>query len=325
MQVNTAAKAGFTQPAAAEQLASTALTIDHLSFWKANALMAMATKPPPPQLTVSLAVQPGHCASPAAHTSTEKRLAGYWCNVCFCPFPPSSLLHLELATYVPGSFFQAGLFPYTLLEVSADDVDTYWDFAGFLRSAISEQKDALALSCPVHTGLQPHDLAGGLWLSGDPFTGGLCSLLSLIPVPCSSGAGGAGQGTWGSDMSSSLLGMAGCVVLGVLGLGASEPCIIGWVLPAVAWPFMCSFLMWCTTAAALKACWGGREKPHSEHEHPVCWMNVVHTKEQQGGNAELLGAAGMFAQRAENARSWHKHGEYHRLQTADAFEDYNFF
>lgn len=55
-------------------------------------------------------------------------------------------------------------------------------------------------------------------------------------------------------------------------------------------------------------------------------MDVIHVKQQQqGGNGELLGAAGMFAQCAESAHSCHKHGGYHSLQTADAFEDYNSF
>lgn len=204
----------------------------------------------------------GHC-----HLSSPTFASGL--------FSPSFLLHLELATYVPGNF-QGGFVPYTLSEVMPNDLDTYWDFPGLLRSTVSEQKDAFAFSCPMQAGLQPQVLAGGLWLSGetellpagsDPFTGGFCSFPSLVPVSCSSRAGGLGQaraGTRGSDVSLSLFGVGGWVVLGVLGLDASETCITGRVLPAAAWPFMWSFFMWCTTTAALKACWEGRQKAHGE-------------------------------------------------------------
>lgn len=160
-----------------------------------------------------------------------------------------------------------------------NDLDTYWDFADFLSSTVSEQKDAFVFSWPMQAGLQPQEvLVGGLWLSGRtrllpagsaPFSEWLCSFPSLVPASCSSGVGGFGQprvGTRGSDVSLSSLGVGGRVAtMGVLGLDASETCITGRALSAAAWPFMCSFFMWCTTAAALKACWGGRQKPHGEH------------------------------------------------------------
>lgn len=78
----------------------------------------------------------------------------------------------------------------------ANDLDTYWDFADFLSSTVSEQKDAFVFSCPMQAGLQPQDvLLGGLWFSGRTrllpvgsaaFSEWLCSSPSLIPVPCSS-------------------------------------------------------------------------------------------------------------------------------------------
>lgn len=111
-------------------------------------------------------------------------------------FLPPFYLHPGLATYVPGNSFQGRLFPYTLLEIMANDLNTYWDFADFLRSTVSEQKEVFVFSCPTQAGLQPQEvLAGGLWLSGTtrllpvgsaPFSKWLCSFSSLIPVSCSS-------------------------------------------------------------------------------------------------------------------------------------------
>lgn len=123
-------------------------------------------------------------------------------SICFCPY--SSLLSTSTwawqlmcqATHVPGNSFQRRLFPCTLLEVMVNDLDTYWDFADFLRSTVSEQKDVFVFSCPMQAGLQPQEvLVGGLWLSGrtrllpvgsGPLSEWLCSFPSLIPVSCSS-------------------------------------------------------------------------------------------------------------------------------------------
>lgn len=163
----------------------------------------------------------------------------------------------------------------------ANDLDTYWDFEDFLRSTVSEQKDTFAFSCPTQAGLQPQDvLLGGLWLSGGagllPMGTDVCSSSSCIAVSCSSWVGGCGQpwvGARGSGGSVSSPGVAGRVGSeGALGLDVSETCRAGREPPAAPWPFMWSFFMWCTTAAALKACWGGRQKPHGEHLVLPGWL-----------------------------------------------------
>lgn len=77
-------------------------------------------------------------------------------------------------------------------------LDTYWDFADFLSSTVSEQKEVFVFSCPMQAGPQPQEvLLGGLWLSGrarllpvgwmaGPFSEGLWGFSSLILVSCSS-------------------------------------------------------------------------------------------------------------------------------------------
>ena len=111
-------------------------------------------------------------------------------------FLPPFYLCLELATCMPSTSFHRLLFPYTSLEVMANSLDTYWDFADFLRSTVSEQKDVFVFSCPTQAGLQPQEvLVGGLWLSGrtrllptgsDPFSEQRCGFPSLVPALCSS-------------------------------------------------------------------------------------------------------------------------------------------
>lgn len=196
MQVNAAAKARSSHSASA------ALTTGNFSFWKANVLKSMECGRGAllPQLAASFATQPGQCASPDACTSMETLgwapLSSQSERLLLSLFLPPFYIHLGLATYVPGNSFQRWLFPCTLLEVMVNDLDTYWDFADFLRSTVSEQNDVFVFSCPMQAGLQPQEvLVGGLWLSGrtrllpvgsGPLSEWLCSFPSLIPVSCSS-------------------------------------------------------------------------------------------------------------------------------------------
>lgn len=153
-----------------------------------------------PQLTASSAAQPGQCASPDARTSMEDT----WLGTAIQPvkafasvlIPPSFLPPPGAGNLGARQLLPEMVFPYALLEVMAHDLDTYWDFADFLRSTVSEQKDVFVFSCPMQAGLQPQEvLVGGLWLSGrtrllpagsGPFSEWLCSFPSLVPASCSS-------------------------------------------------------------------------------------------------------------------------------------------
>lgn len=82
--------------------------------------------------------------------------------------------------------------------------------------------------------------------------------------PGAVGRGPCWQGSRGRAGSATLWSRAGAsvmVISGVLGLEASEARVTGGLFSTSGRPpglcrFMCSFLMWCTTAAALKACCG---------------------------------------------------------------------
>lgn len=129
------------------------------------------------------------------------------------------------------------------------------------------------------------------------------------------------MGTSGRDVSLSSFGVAGrLATMGVLGLDGSETRITGRVLSAAAWPFMWSFFMWCTTTAALKACWGRRQKPRGEHLAMPGWAGAAGRGAVPPGRwprAAGSAALGTLTLCWHNmwevgrARSWHKHRGLH--------------